>query len=122
MLILEENISLKKYNSFGIQAFSKKFFSLTETSQLKEVFEQSQGESIRVHGGGSNMLLTKDFEGLTLVIATKGISIINENDASALVEVQAGENWHEFVLWCLKQNLGGVENLALIPSIMSAPS
>ena len=100
MLILEENISLKKYNSFGIQAFSKKFFSLTETSQLKEVFEQSQGESIRVHGGGSNMLLTKDFEGLTLVIATKGISIINENDASALVEVQAGENWHEFVLWC----------------------
>ena len=120
MLILEENISLKKYNSFGIQAFSKKFFSLTETSQLKEVFEQSQGESIRVHGGGSNMLLTKDFEGLTLVIATKGISIINENDASALVEVQAGENWHEFVLWCLKQNLGGVENLALIPGSVGA--
>ena len=78
MLILEENISLKKYNSFGIQAFSKKFFSLTETSQLKEVFEQSQGESIRVHGGGSNMLLTKDIDALVLHINLKGISQNND--------------------------------------------
>ncbi|MGY8923588.1 MAG: UDP-N-acetylmuramate dehydrogenase [Flavobacteriales bacterium] len=120
MFNLEENVSLKKYNSFGIQVFSKKFFLLTETSQLKKLFKQSQGKSIRVHGGGSNMLLTKNYDGLTLVIGTKGISILSEDEGSVLVEVQAGENWHEFVLWCLKHNYGGVENLALIPGSVGA--
>lgn len=122
MLKLEENVSLKKYNSFGIEVFSQNFFLLTETSQLKELYSQYQNRPIRIHGGGSNMLLTHDYEGLTLVIGTKGISVLREDEQSVYVEVQAGENWHEFVLWCLKQNYGGVENLALIPgSVGAAP-
>ena len=120
MLKLKENVSLKKYNSFGIEVFTEKFFLLTKTSQLKELFSQFQKESIRVHGGGSNMLLTKDYDGITLVIANKGISVLNETETSVLVSVQAGENWHEFVLWCLKHNYGGVENLALIPGSVGA--
>jgi UDP-N-acetylmuramate dehydrogenase len=68
------------------------------------------------------LLFTKNFQGLTLQIATKGIEIIKKTSEKVLVEVQAGENWHEFVLWSLSNNLGGIENLALIPgSVGAAP-
>ena len=73
-----------------------------------------------VLGGGSNLLLTKDFEGLTLRIQNRGIEIVEQDDRKARVKVAAGENWHDFVLWCLENDLGGVENLALIPGNVGA--
>ena len=122
MFKIEENVSLKKYNTFGIDIQTKKFYALSSSDRLKKVLIENQGIPLRILGGGSNLLFTKNFEGLTLQIATKGIEIINKTRAKVLVEVQAGENWHEFVLWSLSNNFGGIENLALIPgSVGAAP-
>ena len=65
-------------------------------------------------------MFTENFDGLTLYIANKGIELVEETQNKVLVEVQAGENWHDFVCWCLDQNYGGVENLALIPGSVGA--
>ena len=122
MLKIEENVSLKKYNTFGIDILTKKFYALSSSDRLKEVLIENKGIPLRILGGGSNLLFTKNFQGLTLQIATKGIEIIKKTSEKVLVEVQAGENWHEFVLWSLSNNLGGIENLALIPgSVGAAP-
>ena len=118
----KENISLKSYNTFGIEAQTKYFFKVTNTNDLKEIIAENRNLPFRILGGGSNVLFTEDFDGLTLLIANKGIELLEEHTKYVTVEVQAGENWHEFVLWCLNQNYGGVENLALIPgSIGAAP-
>ena len=122
MLKIEENVSLKKYNTFGIDIQTKKFYALSSSKALKDVLIENEGIPLRILGGGSNLLFTKNFQGLTLQIATKGIEIIKKTSKKVLVEVQAGENWHEFVLWSLSNNLGGIENLALIPgSVGAAP-
>jgi UDP-N-acetylmuramate dehydrogenase len=65
-------------------------------------------------GGGSNMLLTKDIEALVLHINLKGIEVISEKEDTVVIKAMAGENWHDFVLWCLDRNFGGIENLSLI--------
>ncbi len=70
--------------------------------------------------GGSNILFTKDFNGVVIKISTQGITIIEENDNWALVKANAGENWNNFVLWCLDRGLGGLENLSLIPGNVGA--
>ena len=122
MFKIEENVSLKKYNTFGIDILTKKFYALSSSEALKDVLIENEGIPLRILGGGSNLLFTKNFQGLTLQIATKGIKIIKKTSKKVLVEVQAGENWHEFVLWSLSNNLGGIENLALIPgSVGAAP-
>ena len=121
-LKFQKNFSLRPYNTFGIDVQSKKFIGVKSTEELQNVLRQKKDEKILIIGGGSNLLLTKDFEGLTLRIESRGIEIIREDQKSAIVKVAAGENWHEFVLWCLDNNLGGVENLALIPgSVGAAP-
>jgi UDP-N-acetylmuramate dehydrogenase len=71
-------------------------------------------------GGGSNVLFTKDFNGLVIKNAIKGIEIIKEDDDLVLVKCYAGENWHEFVTWCINKNYGGLENLSLIPGCTGA--
>ena len=122
MLRFKENISLKPYNTFGIEANTKYFYKVTDTSELKEIFVKKQNLPFRVLGGGSNVLFTENFEGLTLLIANKGIEVLQETSKTVTIEVKAGENWHEFVLWCLNHNYGGLENLALIPgSVGAAP-
>jgi UDP-N-acetylmuramate dehydrogenase len=120
MLKFKENISLKPYNTFGIEARTKYFYKVTNSLELKDILQRNKNLPFRILGGGSNILLTKDFEGLTLLIANKGIEILEEYPETVTVEVQAGENWHEFVLWCLSRNYGGVENLALIPGGVGA--
>ena len=122
MLRFKENISLKPYNTFGLEANTKYFYKVTDTFELKEILVNKQNLPFRVLGGGSNVLFTENFEGLTLLIANKGIEVLQETSKTVTIEVKAGENWHEFVLWCLKHNYGGVENLALIPgSVGAAP-
>jgi UDP-N-acetylmuramate dehydrogenase len=121
-LNFQKNLSLRPYNTFGINVQSKQFIGAKTTEELKYILRQKKDEKILIIGGGSNLLLTRDFEGLTLRIESRGIEIIREDEESATVKVAAGENWHEFVLWCLENNLGGVENLALIPgSVGAAP-
>ena len=122
MLRFKEEVSLKPYNTFGIEAYTKYFYKVTNTSSLKEIVAKNQSLPFRIIGGGSNVLFTENFEGLTLLIANKGIEGLKETTDTVLVEVQAGENWHDFVCWSLDQNYGGIENLALIPgSVGAAP-
>jgi len=121
-LKFQKNFSLRPYNTFGINVQSKQFIGIKNTEELKYVLSQKKDKKILIIGGGSNLLLTRDFEGLTLRIESRGIEIIKEDEESVTVKVAAGENWHEFVLWCLENDLGGLENLALIPgSVGAAP-
>ena len=122
VLNFQKDVSLLPYNTFGIDVKSKKFISVRSTNELKAVLNQNQEKRLLVLGGGSNLLLTKDFDGLTLRIENRGIQIVHEEKRSAKVKVAAGENWHYFVMWCLDNDLGGIENLALIPgSVGAAP-
>ncbi|OUX37661.1 MAG: UDP-N-acetylmuramate dehydrogenase [Flavobacteriaceae bacterium TMED42] len=118
----QKDISLRTYNTFGIDVKSKKFIGIQSTDVLKAVLAENQGAQVLLLGGGSNLLLTKDFDGLTIRIENRGIEILKEDEYGARIKVAAGENWHDFVLWCLKKDFGGVENLALIPgSVGAAP-
>jgi len=120
MLFIKKNVSLKTYNTFNINVISKGFLSITNFEELKEAIEKNPFKSYRILGGGSNTLFTNNYEGLTLHIANKGISVFKESDKDVIVGVEAGENWHDFVLWCLNKNFGGVENLSLIPGNVGA--
>lgn len=108
-----QNQSLKNYNTFGIDTNAQQFVSVNSISELKDIL--SNNKEIFILGGGSNMLLTQDISKLVVHIDIKGKEIVEENDDFVIVKAQAGENWHEFVLWCIDQNFGGIENLSLIP-------
>lgn len=112
---IQHNFSLKKYNTFGIEAKAKQFVAVHSTEELKQVLETHKGEAKFILGGGSNMLLTQDINALVIHVDLKGIKIIKEDDDHVWVESSAGEVWHEFVLWTIDQNFGGLENMSLIP-------
>ena len=120
--MISHNVSLKPYNTFGINAIAKSFCDITTVDSLKLVLTEQSYKPLFILGGGSNMLLTKNIDALVLHINLKGINIVEESEDSVVVNAMAGENWHEFVLWCLNHNFGGVENLSLIPgNIGTAP-
>jgi UDP-N-acetylmuramate dehydrogenase len=112
-LTILENISLKEYNTFGVACYAKRFVSIDSFYQLQQLLKSEQ--ELFLISGGSNMLLTKDIDKLVVLLNIKGISIDQENEDSVHLTVNAGENWHEFVLWCISQDFGGLENLSLIP-------
>lgn len=112
---IEENISLKPYNTFGIDAKALYFASIYTEDELLEALSYFKKQPVFVLGGGSNMLLTKDITIPVIHLNLKGIEVVEEHTDFTYVKVQAGENWHQFVLWCLENNYGGVENLSLIP-------
>jgi UDP-N-acetylmuramate dehydrogenase len=114
-MIIKENISLKPYNTFGIDVNADKFVEITSAIQLSELFTEGFLNNIFVIGFGSNMLLTKDINKLVLKISTKGKNIISEQNNKVIVKASAGEDWPEFVLWTIKQGLFGLENLSKIP-------
>ena len=109
------HFSLKNYNTFGIEANAKQFVGVHSVADLKTVLIENKTKNKFILGGGSNMLLTKDIDALVIHIDLKGKKIVEENDDFVWVESQAGENWHEFVLWTINQNFGGLENMSLIP-------
>jgi UDP-N-acetylmuramate dehydrogenase len=109
------NFPLKEHNTFGIDAYAKQYISITSEKQLATILKEKQASDLFILGGGSNMLLTKNIEALVLHINIKGIKIIKEDDDFAWIESKAGENWHEFVLYSIKHDFGGLENLSLIP-------
>lgn len=110
---VQKNISLKNYNTFGINVNAKRFVLVDAVYQLQQILKEEQ--DVFLISGGSNMLLTKDIEKLVLLIDIKGISIDKEDDNFVHLTVNAGESWHEFVLFCVANNYGGLENLSLIP-------
>lgn len=116
------NISLKPYNTFGIDAIAKHFVSVSNIDDLKTILTLKDYPNKLILGGGSNMLLTKNQDVLVTHINLKGISIVSEDDDYVIIKANAGENWHEFVLWCLKNDFGGIENMSLIPgNVGTAP-
>ena len=110
-----QHFSLKNYNTFGIEAFAKQFVSVHSSEELAMILKQYSNEKKFVLGGGSNMLLTKDIDALVIHLDIKGKKIVQEDADFVWVEGQAGENWHEFVLWTIENNFGGLENMSLIP-------
>lgn len=114
---MQENFSLKPYNTFGVDVKARYFIEVHNVEELKDALEFSDANTLPLLflGGGSNILLTKDFNGLAIKLNLKGISEENINDNEVLVTAQAGENWHHFVMYCLQKNYGGLENLSLIP-------
>lgn len=111
--MFQKNISLRSFNTFGIDATAKLFLEVTSLKALKEVV--SSYKDLFILSGGSNILLTQDVDKPVVFLNTKGIEIIDKNPESVLIKAQAGENWHEFVCWCLEKDFGGMENLSLIP-------
>lgn len=119
---IQKNISLKPFNTFGIDVNASNYCDIRSNDELISCLDSNPEKEIFILGGGSNMLLTMDIDALVLHVNLKGITVEEENDDSVIVKALAGENWHEFVLWCLDNDFGGVENLSLIPgNIGTAP-
>ena len=114
------NKSLKSFNSFGVESSAAKYVRIENTEQLKKILSVNKKVKKIVLGGGSNILFTKKFNGLCVHMQNKGIEIIGETENYVIVEINSGENWHNFVLWCLEKDFGGVENLVLIPGCVGA--
>ena len=115
---------LQALNTFGIAATARAYLRVSSSADLQAVRANTALSSLPrlVLGGGSNLVLSGDFDGLVLHLANQGKSIVSEDDTHIIVSAQAGENWHEFVQWTLVQNLPGLENLSLIPgSVGAAP-
>lgn len=115
MMTIQHNISLKKYNTFGIEAKAQQFVAVHTVAELKTVLQENANQKKFILGGGSNMLLTQDIQALVIHVDLKGRRIVKEDEDFVWVESMAGENWHEFVLWTIDQNFGGLENMSLIP-------
>ncbi|BFP39772.1 UDP-N-acetylmuramate dehydrogenase [Flavobacteriaceae bacterium GF1] len=112
---IKDNISLKPYNTFGIDVMAKHFVEVTGLAQLQKLLQLSAYPDKFIISGGSNMLLTKDIEALVMHINLKGIRIVEEDQETVTIKIMAGENWHDLVLWTLDHDYGGLENLSLIP-------
>lgn len=119
---IQENISLLPFNTFGIDKKARYFVQANSEDQIKLALKEAKRLQvpILVLGGGSNILLTKDLDALVLKIELKGISVLKEDENHILVEVGAGENWHDFVLHCIENGWAGIENLSLIPGTVGA--
>jgi UDP-N-acetylmuramate dehydrogenase len=113
-----KNKSLKKLNTFGIDVSAKEFVTVEKIDQLKQALQTDL--EILILGGGSNVLFTKDFPGRVIKNEIKGVSIVRENDNDIFIKGMSGENWHDFVLYAVNQNFGGIENLSLIPGTVGA--
>jgi UDP-N-acetylmuramate dehydrogenase len=119
---IQTDISLKKYNTFGIEAKGKYFVDITSEEQLRELINSDIYKSNQklILGGGSNILFTRDFDGLVVKISIKGLSKIKEDADSVYIKCGAGENWHQFVLHTIDNGYAGLENLSLIPGTVGA--
>ncbi|MBC7513186.1 MAG: UDP-N-acetylmuramate dehydrogenase [Herminiimonas sp.] len=121
-LPIRHNFSLRQFNTFGIDAAAHAFLDVTDSDMLQQVrADQALAALPRlILGGGSNIVLTRDFPGLVLHVATRGIAIVGQDAQRTLVRAAAGESWHGLVQWTLAQGLGGMENLSLIPGSVGA--
>ncbi len=118
-----QDVSLKPYNSLGVEARARQFVEVCADDELREALHLADTSALPLLliGGGSNLLLSGDVEALVVRMASRGRRIIADDaDGQVVVEAEAGEPWHPFVLWTLEQGLGGLENLSLIPGTVGA--
>ncbi|HVK98073.1 MAG TPA: UDP-N-acetylmuramate dehydrogenase, partial [Flavisolibacter sp.] len=119
---IRENISLQPYNTFGIDVSAKFFSSFKNQDELQELLNSKLQtlNSKLILGGGSNVLFTKDFDGLVIRNEITGIEVIKEDEEHVYIKTGAGENWHQFILYCVEKGYAGIENLSLIPGCNGA--
>jgi UDP-N-acetylmuramate dehydrogenase len=119
---ITSSVSLKAYNTFGIDASAKYFTSIQSVEHIQELLltNEYKTNDHLILGGGSNLLITKNINALVIKNDLKGIEIIKETQEHVFVKCSAGEVWHEFVMWCIDKNYGGLENLSLIPGCTGA--
>jgi len=122
LFVVQENYSLKSLNTFGIEASARYFTEITSVGDLQSIITDNTYSNFKklVLGGGSNILLTGDFEGIVIKVGVGGIEVIDENEDFYYVKAGAGENWHRFVLHCIDNGYAGIENLSLIPGNVGA--
>ncbi|MCR8921890.1 UDP-N-acetylmuramate dehydrogenase [Dasania sp. GY-MA-18] len=118
---LQRNIDLKNYNSLAVAATAEYFVSVENTSELFAAVKYAKQHqlAITVIGGGSNIVLAESLSGLVIQLNSQGV-VVSEQGDEAVITVQAGENWHNFVMYCVQQGYYGLENLALIPGRVGA--
>lgn len=118
--MLQNNTSLKNYNTMKIDVNASYFSVVKNPEQLKEVLSKNHFKNILVIGSGSNILFTKDFDGLVIKNEIPGIKILSEDEYTVQLKAGAGVIWHELVMHCVENNWSGIENLALIPGTVGA--
>ena len=120
--MLLHNHSLKNHNTFGVDVKSKLFVDINSENDLLKIFSDKnlKEEKKIILGGGSNILFTKDFEGLVIKISISGIDVVEENNDDVLIETGSGVIWDDLVKFCVRNNFGGIENLTLIPGTVGA--
>lgn len=116
-MLIKENVSLKPYNTFGVEAIAKYFAVASNQDEVREILNwtKENNQKILLLSGGSNMLIVNDWDGLALKIEMHGIEIVESNEDEAIVKVNSAEVWNDLVQWCIERDLGGLENLSLIP-------
>lgn len=124
MISINRHVDLTSYNTMGVRIFANYFVEIHSIDELLEALKYARENNIStiVLGGGSNILFLNDFDGLVILNRMLGIEILSENEQNVILKVGAGENWHQFVLYCIENGFGGIENLSLIPgSVGAAP-
>lgn len=116
----EKNYDLSTLNTFGIKSSAEFFAAFRSIAELDTLISNLPKEPLMLLGGGSNILITKPIEGTVLHNRIEGIEILEETEDVVMVRVGAGEVWHDFVMWAVNNNYGGVENLSLIPGSVGA--
>ncbi len=114
------NVDLTPFNTFGISIKARRFARFSSEQDLDTILKERYEDELLILGGGSNILFTKDFDGLVLLNEIKGFEITFEDDSTVHIKAGAGEVWHEFVMYCVENDYGGVENLSLIPGSVGA--
>lgn len=122
MSSIKEKVSLRTYNTFGIEALCDFFSEINSIDDFQELIQSEvyRSNAKLIIGGGSNLLFTTDFKGFVIRNNLKGISVVSEDEENVVVKAAAGENWHRFVMYCIDNNYAGLENLSLIPGCVGA--
>ena len=119
---IQQDKPLDELNTFGIKVGAKYFAEVKSVNEFKELVHEDvykQNKKL-ILGGGSNILFTGCFDGIVIKNSIKGISVVSETETEVIVKANAGEVWHELVLWCIEKNYAGIENLSLIPGFVGA--
>ncbi len=120
MTAIQEYFSLTNLNTFQITAQARYFARFANPEELEELLQFRRARRHMILGGGSNILFTKNYSGMVMKNEVRGIDIVKEDDRHAYLRAGAGENWHQFVLFCIARGFAGVENLSLIPGNVGA--
>ncbi len=115
---MKKNISLKSYNSFGVDVISREFHEVSSEEEVIKTLKSLKNKKVFILGGGTNILFTKNVQIPVINVKIKGMKIISENNNYVTISIGAGEIWDDFVKWAISKNFGGAENLISIPGFV----